>query len=219
MKKTAQKNTLCQCDKVRHKCKRIVVTGGPGGGKTAVLEMVRRVLCPHVVILPEAAGIIFRGGFWRKPEIPARMAAQRAIFHVQRELEQLVEDEESAAIALCDRGSLDSLAYWPGTATSFFKQLQSSQEQEIARYAAVIHLRTPSALTGYDQSNPLRMESASEAQAIDLKIEAVWRKHPRRYFVENSKDFLEKAKAAIELIKNELPSCCKSQHKSHKRSK
>ena len=34
---------------------RIVLTGGPGGGKTAVLEVVRRHFCEHVVVLPEAA--------------------------------------------------------------------------------------------------------------------------------------------------------------------
>lgn len=203
----------CKCEKTLHKCKRIVITGGPGAGKTAILEMVRRVLCPHVVILPEAAGIIFRGGFWRKPSVTARRSAQRAIFYVQREIERMVEEERSAAIALCDRGSLDGLAYWPGPKSLFFKQLQTTQDTELSRYVAVIHMRTPSALGGYDQSNPLRIENAEEAKAIDYKIEEVWQKHPNRYFVESSEDFLEKAKAAIRLIEKELPSCCKN-HKA-----
>ena len=66
----------------------IVLTGGPGAGKTAVLEMLRRVVCPHVAILPESAGILFSGGFWRGTSIDAHKSAQRAIFHVQRELGQ-----------------------------------------------------------------------------------------------------------------------------------
>ena len=67
----------------------IVLTGGPGAGKTAVLEMLRKEVCPHVAILPEAAGILFGGGFWRLPTDSARAAAQRAIFRVQRELETI----------------------------------------------------------------------------------------------------------------------------------
>jgi broad-specificity NMP kinase len=37
----------------------MVLTGGPGAGKTAVLELLRHSLCDDVAILSEAAGIIF----------------------------------------------------------------------------------------------------------------------------------------------------------------
>ena len=40
----------------------MVLTGGPGAGKTAVLEVVRRTFCEHVTVLPEAASILFMGG-------------------------------------------------------------------------------------------------------------------------------------------------------------
>lgn len=36
----------------------IVLTGGPGAGKTAVLEFVRKILCDHVVVFPEVAAVI-----------------------------------------------------------------------------------------------------------------------------------------------------------------
>lgn len=39
---------------MRHKRKTIVLTGGPGAGKTAVLELVRQQFCAHVEVLPEA---------------------------------------------------------------------------------------------------------------------------------------------------------------------
>ena len=45
----------CECDQP-HVPRRVVLTGGPGAGKTAVLELVRRSLCRHVRILPESAG-------------------------------------------------------------------------------------------------------------------------------------------------------------------
>lgn len=67
--------------------RRIVLTGGPGAGKTAVLEFLRKAVCDCTVLLPESAGIVFGGGFPRETSDGARRAAQRAIYFVQRELE------------------------------------------------------------------------------------------------------------------------------------
>jgi predicted ATPase len=106
----------CECAEKHLDHRRVVLTGGPGAGKTAVLELIRQYFCSHVKVLPEAAGIVFGGGFPRGPSDTARRAAQRAIFYVQHELEEAA-DAESAAIVLCDRGTVDGCAYWPGPAT------------------------------------------------------------------------------------------------------
>jgi adenylylsulfate kinase-like enzyme len=55
--------TPCTCVEHHHEPKLIVVTGGPGAGKTALLEVARKALCSHVALLPEAATILFGGGF------------------------------------------------------------------------------------------------------------------------------------------------------------
>ena len=89
-----------------HKAGLVVVTGGPGAGKTAIVEMAKKDFCQHVAILPEAASIIFGGGFWRLNTLNAKMAAQRAIFHVQREMEGLITSENRWALGLCDRGEI-----------------------------------------------------------------------------------------------------------------
>ena len=105
----------CPCAHRRHDPRLVcVLTGGPGAGKIAVLEMTRRSLCGHVVILPEAAGIDFGGGSPRLTSPPACRAAQHAIFCVQRQLERIHLEEGDAAVVLCDRGTLDGTAYWPG---------------------------------------------------------------------------------------------------------
>lgn len=211
MKKSSEsQGKPCGCSKETHDTKLIVLTGGPGAGKTAVLEMVRRTLCKHVVILPEAASIIFNGGFRREKSLAAKKGAQRAIYHVQREQERILEEEKSAAIGLCDRGTLDGLAYWPNSKESYFQELGTNSESEIRRYSTVIHLKTPSLEFGYNHSNPTRIEQASEASEIDKKIVEAWDSHPRRQFIESSEDFLQKASKAIELIGQELPACCKS---------
>src|SRR3989338_5679779 len=102
----------CLCKDKNHEGKRIVLTGGPGAGKTAILEVIKKNFCEHITVLPEAASIVFGGGFWRKGSIPAKKAAQRAIYHIQKELEQLVIEEQESAIILCDRCTIDGLAYW-----------------------------------------------------------------------------------------------------------
>lgn len=180
--------------------KLIVITGGPGAGKTAVLEMAKRLLDARVIILPEAASIIFGGGFWRLPSLTAKSAAQRAIFHVQSELENLVFDEGTWNMGLCDRGTLDGLAYWPRDEHLFWEMSQTSFEKEINKYYAVIHLRSPTDACGYNHTNPLRVETAQVAIGIDEKIAAIWKKHPRYQAINSNKDFLTKAQAAIDLI-------------------
>ena len=193
-----------------HDLRFVVLTGGPGAGKTAVLETIRHNFCEHVIVLPESASIIFGGGFPRKTTASGLRSAQRAIFRVQRELERMAEDERAGAIVLCDRGTLDGLAYWPDDDDSFFAENETTREAEMRRYSMVIHLRTPAAANGYDHRNPLRIESATEAAAIDERILRVWEGHPRRAMVASEIDFLDKVARAIALVREELPTCCRS---------
>ena len=43
----------------------VVLTGGPGAGKTAVMEAAKQIFAQDVMILPEAASIVYSGGFPR----------------------------------------------------------------------------------------------------------------------------------------------------------
>jgi predicted ATPase len=195
----------CECA-APHARKRIVLTGGPGAGKTAVLELIRQSFCKHVTVLPEAAGIIFGGGFPREDDDACRRAQQRAIYHVQRELEAAAESHD-AAVILCDRGTIDGLAYWPGDGDELWRAVNGSLPAELARYDAVIHLRVPAAGGGYNQRNPLRVETAELAGQIDARILAAWRDHPRRLIVEPTAEFLDKARQAIAFLRMEIPAC------------
>jgi predicted ATPase len=197
----------CRCEKP-HDTRLVVLTGGPGAGKTALLELVRKSFCSHVLVLPEAASIIFGGGFPRDRHAACQRAAQRAIYHVERELEASGLSH-APAVVMCDRGTLDGLAYWPGTAADFFTSLGTTVEAELTRYHAVIHLRTPGDKNGYDQRNPLRIESATDAAEIDARILKAWEAHPRRYVVPSSVDFLEKCAAAIGILHDQVPACCR----------
>ena len=197
----------CECMAV-HARRRVVLTGGPGAGKTAVLELIRRSFCTHIKVLPEAAGIVFGGGFPREEDPECKRASQRAIFYVERELEH-AGDSHNPAIVLCDRGTLDGLAYWPGSVDDFCRSLGTTVAEQLTRYDAVIHLRTPALNHGYNHQNPLRTETAAAAAAIDLRILQAWQAHPRRFVIESRSQFLDKAAEAIEILRAEMPACCR----------
>lgn len=199
----------CACAEAVHDPKLVVLTGGPGAGKTAVLEVVRRAFCEHVLVLPESASILFGGGFPRHDTDAGRRAAQLAIYNVQRAMETMVVAEQRVAVALCDRGTMDGLAYWPGTMSSACDTLGIRREAELARYVAVIHLRTPSAEHGYDHTNPVRNESAVQAADIDDRILQAWEGHPHRVIVGSEEDFLRKLARTVEAIRDEIPACCR----------
>ena len=183
----------------------VVLTGGPGAGKTAVLEVIRRNFGEQVQVLPEAASILFKGGFPRGGDDLHRRCIQHAIFQVQRQLERLVLESGSGGLALCDRGTVDGQAYWPGDPKDFWRELGTDREFELERYHAAIHLRTPKDGEGFDHSNPIRVEDAREAARIDEALVRAWEGHPRHYLVESTTDFMDKVVRVLALVAGELP--------------
>ncbi len=198
----------CSCEKPRHRARLVVLTGGPGGGKSAILELARLYLCRHVVFVPEAASIVFGGGFPRVPGTAGLKAAQRAIFRIQREMEELARLNPDAGMVVCDRGTVDGLAYWPGKPESFFKSAGTTLEEELKRYTAIVHVTTPGISAQY-QKNNIRHESLRQARVIDRKISALWAPHPHHHEVNSATDFIDKATAAIAILRDHLPGCCK----------
>ena len=47
-------------------------------------------------------------------------------------------------------------------------------------------------------------------RAVDDRISRAWGRHPHRVVIEAEGDFLTKAANAIEVIKREVPACCRS---------
>ena len=178
---------------------RIVLTGGPGGGKTTAADLFRREIGEKVVIVPETATMLFTGGFPRVGEPKARAATQRAIFHTQVGMEDVQGALYPGRVLLCDRGTIDGAAFWPDEAPAgFFESLETSLERELARYDAVIFFE--SAAVGdisIEGGNPARTESNEEARRLDIRLRELWSEHPNFHFVPHSTSFFAKLQEGL----------------------
>ena len=178
--------------------KRIVVTGGPGGGKSTAAELFRRELGERVIVVPESATLLFAGGFPRHGTPLAQEAAQRAIFHVQRNLEDVQAAAYPQRLLLCDRGTMDGAAYWPGSPEHYFDAMGTSFSAELARYDGVIFFESAAA-GGHsiEGGNPARIESNDEAARLDVVLRGIWERHPRFAFIQNQRSFFAKLQSGI----------------------
>lgn len=185
---------------------KIVVTGGPGGGKTTALDLFKREFKEQVNIVPEAATLLFENGIKRELEPNRVRLLQKAIFQLQHTLEDNFCMLYPSSLQVCDRGTLDGLAYWNGEHETFFEELGSSLEQELARYDAVIFFETAAVNNKNDMqsNNPYRSESASAAIDLDLKLQPIWRQHPKFHFVASDSSFMNKITLGVSTINNVL---------------
>lgn len=180
---------------------RIVLTGGPGGGKTTAADLFRREIGERVVVVPEAATLLFSGGFPRSNAPLALHAAQKAIYHVQRNLEEAQAALFPERILLCDRGTVDGAAYWPDEPHGFFGAVGSTLETELGRYDAVIFFETAAAGgLNIEGGNPVRNESIEQALAVDQRLRALWSKHPKFVLVPHNASFFKKISFGLAVI-------------------
>lgn len=105
---------------------KIVVTGGPGGGKTTALDLFQRELVDKVATVPESATLLFSGGVQRSNDKEIVKSTQKAIYQLQTNIEEIFSLQHPNQTLICDRGTLDGLAYWPNSERSFFENIESS---------------------------------------------------------------------------------------------
>jgi hypothetical protein len=151
---------------------------------------------------------VFSGGFPRSNEPLAIHAAQRAIYEVQRNLEDVQAALYPDRVLLCDRGTVDGAAYWPGEPHHFFQEIGSTLSYELSRYDAVIFFESAAVGgMGIEGGNPIRNETLEKAVELDRKLRALWSKHPRFVLVPHNPSFFKKISyslAVLDGIVNEL---------------
>lgn len=181
----------------------VVLTGGPGGGKTTAADLYLRELGDEAIVAPESATLLFAGGFPRVAEEQAQRSLQQAIFHVQRNLEDVQRARFPERVLICDRGTIDGAAFWPDGHDEFFARNGTDLATELDRYDAVLFFET-GAVGGLsiEGGNRYRRESLEEAVALDRRLRGLWQRHPRFYLIPHQQSFLAKITAGLGILRS-----------------
>ncbi|MDO4796812.1 MAG: AAA family ATPase [Coriobacteriales bacterium] len=190
---------------------KIVITGGPCGGKTTALSRIQRDLSHlgyTVLIVPETATALISGGVapWT---CGTNEDYQKCQMLLQLQKERIFEQaaatmDANKILIVCDRGELDNRVYMSDEEFArVLSYLGKSKAELRDSYDAVFHLVT--AAKGAEEfysleNNEARTETAEEAAAMDDKFIAAWTGHPYLRVIDNSCDFEEKMRTLIREI-------------------
>jgi predicted ATPase len=187
---------------------RIVLTGGPGAGKTVVSRTLAAQHPDRFIVVPEAATQVYAAlnTRWDKLDLEGRYNAQRRIYHLQIEQEDRISREHPHHLLLLDRGTIDGAAYWPDGAEAYWRDLRTTVDRELSRYEAVIWLETAAALGNCfydgDSSNACRFEDAQGAIASGKELLRLWGGHPNLKHVGAFTALNDKIAAVRELLES-----------------
>jgi predicted ATPase len=184
--------------------KKIVLTGGPGSGKTVVAGRVVAMHPDKLALVPEAATQVYDllKTRWDRLDLEGRRDVQRRIYRLQVEQEERVAREHPGKLLLLDRATIDGSAYWPDGSDAYWQDLQTTHARELSRYDLVIWLETAAALGLYDgdQSNVCRFEDAPGAIASGKLLLGLWGNHPHLRHVGAFTNIDDKVAAVDEIV-------------------
>lgn len=183
--------------------KRIVLTGGPGAGKTCISSKLATDAPSRFVRVPEAATQVYEALRTRWDQLTAagRRHVQRKIYQIQR-----IQEEEAATAAagktlLLDRGTIDGAAYWPDGPEDYWHELGIDPQHEMDR----IWLESCAAIGLYDGdvTNAARFEDEQAAIETGKRLHDLWADH-RNFHVVKAYPNLEDKLAAVRGLVEEL---------------
>ena len=190
---------------------KIVVTGGPCGGKTTALTQVQTALSHlgyTVLVVPETATALISGGVapWT---CGTNVEYQKCQMLMQMQKERIFEQaahtmNQDKILIVCDRGELDNKAYMTDEEFAQVLEFLGKSEAELRDdYDAVFHLVTTAkgAEKFYTlENNGARYETLEQARALDDKFIESWTGHPYFRVIDNSTDFEGKLKRLVREI-------------------
>lgn len=162
---------------------RIVITGAPGSGKTAFIDALKADNAfQEYLFFDELA----RQLLTEHPEYRTRWAEfHQEIYRLQTDREEHCDGRSF----ISDRGTVDAFAFHPETIAA----VGTTMEREYERYSAVIQLGSTARLgAAYYRTDEVRLESVSDALAIEHALANAWGKHPHYRFVEARESWEEK---------------------------
>ena len=190
---------------------KIVLTGGPSGGKTTLQRAISEQV-PEAYCAPEVATILLSGGFpapteqhpweetWQRNFQLAVAAGQVALENIANQRAQ----HEGKRLTIFDRGLLDGASYLPEGIRELEKITGQDERAMLGNYDSVLHLTTSAAHAAYDKlSNPHRFEEAAAALELDQRIMAAWENHPNRIILDEP-DKIERVAQGLHIVRTLL---------------
>src|SRR3989344_672361 len=184
---------------------RMVIEGGPGSGKSTIMEMLKS-LRPDLHLVPEVATILM-GQVGLSPfGGPANLARfQKAVFNIQVAFENASVAEakmRNKVLVVTDRGVVGSVAYLPNGRDDFKLMLNCEPESQYGRYDVAICLAVPpqDIYEKIKSNNSNRSETWEQAMELDRKTREAWEGHPNFYYLDNSGGWDGKVNGVLSLI-------------------
>lgn len=194
--------------------KRIVLTGGPGSGKTSVLEKINQVYSSEgykVIIVPETATELMNNGITFKDGSMSLVDFQELVMRLQLAKEEVVDRtielmSNEKIIVVYDRGTIDNTAY---INKNEFEEILTrlnnvkSFTDLLNKYDLVINLvgREDFYTT---QNNKARSESSSEALKLGDATLKCWLGHKTIKIVMPKDTVDEKISEVLNIINESL---------------
>lgn len=199
----------------KQKITKIVLTGGPCGGKTTAMSWIQGHFQKYgykVIFVPETATELITGGIIPN-EGCTNLDFQSVLFDLQLAKEKAYEEAAKRLnyekiLMVFDRGIIDNKAYM--SKKEFYSILKSKKLSEVKlrdSYDAVFNLVTAAkgAKKFYTlENNKARSEPPEDAAALDDRLIASWTGHPHFRIIDNSTDFEEKLRRLLREIASVL---------------
>ncbi|MBQ7500178.1 MAG: AAA family ATPase [Clostridia bacterium] len=188
--------------------KKIVLTGGPCGGKSSGLAAVERHFTDKgykVLIIRESATELMLGGLSSSLQCPFQRASMKLQLEKEKIFSAIAEEmPDQKILIICDRGVVDGRVYIPEEEYLADLALYGTDEVEVRdRYDGVFHMVT--AAYGAEEfytlaNNDVRSETPEEARILDDRLKEAWSGHPHFRIIQNNGDFKEKLRKLIKEI-------------------
>ena len=201
---------------------RIVITGGPCGGKTTSMKYLLDELNKEeyrkdyvVLVMPETATQLISGGIapWTCETPYSYQVLQMKLQLCKEEVyavaaEEISRKEDKSVIILYDRGWMDNKAYVSEQDfIRIMEELNLSETECLSWYDVVFHLTSAAkgAETFYTCDNNNTMtETLEEAAAMDDRSLLAWEDHPCQFVFDNSGDFQDKLDRLLSALRHFL---------------
>ena len=193
----------------------LVLTGGPGSGKSTAIEALRADpdIGPQAHFVPEVATFVIAQVGILPPDREQDAIGYAKFQQTLAQVQILIEDgaieqatRDGKRLVVLDRAFFDNAAYLKGGIEELHTLTRLDMAAMMKRYSRVIQLDTPpqEVYERIRNNNAARRESYAQAYHLTVRIREAWRPSPNHVFVENMGGWEPKYALVREIVLNTL---------------